>query len=136
MEGTNIYLLKFRVFTRFTRDAEAAKLELASFPGIHGRLSNKARFYKFGKWLFPSYFTYVSFLYEISIPGMNPITRLSDPFDRHDWIVRRPRTGKKARYDIDYYGIKHLRRETKLVIDARPALDSFDNARMSRCTYR
>lgn len=35
-----------------------------------------------------------------------------------------------ARYVIDYYGIKHPRRETELVIDARPALDSFDNARM------
>ncbi|KAH0840348.1 cytochrome c and c1 heme-lyase [Lanmaoa asiatica] len=55
---------------------------------------------------------------------------LPDPFDRHDWIVRRARTGNKARYVIDYYGIKHPGRETKLVIDARPALDSFDNARM------
>lgn len=125
-----MYLLKFWVFTRFARDAEAAKLELASFSGIHGHLSNKARFYKFGKWFFPSYFTYLSFFYGISISGMNCINRLPDPFDRHDWIIRRPRTGKKARYVIDYYGIKHPRRETKLVIDARPALDSFDNVRM------
>jgi len=35
-----------------------------------------------------------------------------------------------ARYVIDYYGIKHPRRETELVIDARPALDGFDNAMM------
>jgi cytochrome c heme-lyase len=93
-------------------DTEAAKLELASFSGIHGHLSNKARFYKLGKRFFPTYFT------------------LPDPFDRHDWIVRRPLTGRKARYVIDYYGIKHPQRETKLVIDARPALDSFDNARV------
>lgn len=130
MEGTNIYLLKIRVLTRFTRDAEATKLELASFSGIHGHLSNKARFYKLGKWFFPSYFTHVSSVYNVSIPGLNSVSRLPDPFDRHDWIVRRPRTGQEARYVIDYYGIKHPRRETKLVIDARPALNSFDNARM------
>ncbi|KAF8555565.1 cytochrome c and c1 heme-lyase [Imleria badia] len=93
-------------------ETEAAKLELASFAGIHGHLSNKARLYKLGRRVFPAYFT------------------LPDPFDRHDWIIRRPRTGQKARYVIDYYGIKHPRRDTKLVIDARPALDSFDNARM------
>jgi len=93
-------------------DAEAAKLELASFSGIHGHLSNKARFYKLGKRFFPSYFT------------------LPDPFDRHDWIVSRPRTGTKARYVIDYYGAKNARGDTQLVMDARPALDSFDNGRM------
>ena len=59
-----------------------------------------------------------------------PSYRLPDPFDRHDWIVRRPQTGKMARYVIDYYGIKHPQRDTKLVIDARPALDSVDNARV------
>lgn len=56
--------------------------------------------------------------------------RLPDPFDRHDWIVRRPRTGATVRYVIDYYGIKHPHTETELVIDARPALETFDNARM------
>lgn len=35
-----------------------------------------------------------------------------------------------ARYVIDYYGIKQPRRETKFVIDARPAFDSLDNVRM------
>lgn len=55
------------MFTRFTRDAEAAKLELASFSGIHGHLSNKARFYKLGRRIFPSYFTYVSFICETMI---------------------------------------------------------------------
>ncbi|KAF8552340.1 cytochrome c and c1 heme-lyase [Imleria badia] len=93
-------------------DTEATKLELASFSGIHGHLSNKARFYKLGKRFFPSYFT------------------LPDPFDRHDWIVCHPRTGKKARYVIDYYGFTNAQRETKFIMDVRPALDGFDNVRM------
>lgn len=52
-----MYLLKLWIFTRVTRETEAAKLELASFAGIHGHLSNKARFHKLGKRFFPSYFT-------------------------------------------------------------------------------
>ncbi|QRV88919.1 Cytochrome C/C1 heme lyase [Ceratobasidium sp. AG-Ba] len=65
---------------------EAVKLELARFQGRPGQLSPKARMAQFASWLLPSRF------------GTEP------PFDRHDWIVRRPKTQEEVRYIIDYYG--------------------------------
>ncbi|KAJ8091841.1 holocytochrome c synthase [Marasmius tenuissimus] len=91
-------------------EAEAAKLQLASFSGIHGHLSNKARLFRYGKRVLPSYFT------------------LPDPFDRHDWIVRRPTSGQEARYVIDYYRLKDEEGDDAFYMDVRPAFDSVSNA--------
>ncbi|KAJ8091839.1 holocytochrome c synthase [Marasmius tenuissimus] len=91
-------------------EEEAAKLQLASFSGIHGHLSNKARLFRYGKRILPSYFT------------------LPEPFDRHDWIVRRPTSGQEARYVIDYYRLKDDEGDDAFYMDVRPAFDSVSNA--------
>jgi hypothetical protein len=41
------------------RPAQAAKLELSEFSGIHGHLSHKASLYQFARRYFPRYFTSV-----------------------------------------------------------------------------
>ena len=47
------------------------------------------------------------------------------PFDRHDWIVRRP-TGEEVRYVIDYYSAPPEPDGSPVFsLDVRPALDSF-----------
>jgi len=92
---------------------EAAKLELSEFAGIHDRLSRKAKLYQLIRRYFPKYFT------------------LGPPFDRHDWVVRRPATGKKVRYVIDYYSARSDPiSEPTFYLDVRPASDSLDNVRM------
>ncbi|KAF7983384.1 hypothetical protein HWV62_22389 [Athelia sp. TMB] len=105
---------------------------LARFKGRPGEMSPKARFMLFAGWLLPSRFN------------------TEPPFDRHDWIVRRPKSGEEVRYVIDYYSAPpeaDVRRpksgeEVRYVIDyysappeadgspvfsldVRPALDSF-----------
>jgi len=48
------------------------------------------------------------------------------PFDRHDWVVRRPQTGKEVRYVIDYYSAPSEPDGSPVFsLDVRPALDSF-----------
>lgn len=48
------------------------------------------------------------------------------PFDRHDWVVRRPRTGEEVRYVIDYYSAPPEPDGSPVFsLDVRPALDSF-----------
>jgi len=90
--------------------AEAAKLELAEFAGIHSHLSHKAQAYQLARRYFPSLFTF------------------SPPFDRHDWIVRRPRSNTRIRYVIDYYSSrKRAEDEPEFHLDVRPASDSFTN---------
>jgi hypothetical protein len=50
------------------------------------------------------------------------------PFDRHDWIVRRPRTGEEVRYVIDYYSAPPEADGSPVFsLDVRPALDSFSS---------
>lgn len=52
------------------------------------------------------------------------------PFDRHDWIVRRPRTGKEVRYVIDYYSAPPEPDGSPVFsLDVRPALDSFGSVK-------
>ncbi|KAJ3538165.1 hypothetical protein NMY22_g5279 [Coprinellus aureogranulatus] len=47
------------------------------------------------------------------------------PFDRHDWIVRRPKTGEEVRYVIDYYSAPPEPDGSPVFsLDVRPALDS------------
>ncbi|KAJ7625557.1 cytochrome c/c1 heme lyase-domain-containing protein [Roridomyces roridus] len=60
-------------------------IQLARFKGRPGEMSPKARFWLFAGWLMPSRFN------------------TDPPFDRHDWVVRRPQTGEEVRYVIDYY---------------------------------
>jgi len=50
------------------------------------------------------------------------------PFDRHDWVVRRPRDGTEVRYVIDYYSAPpNPNGDPVFALDVRPALDSFES---------
>jgi len=90
--------------------SEAAKLELCEFAGIHGTVSHKAWLYQRARSYFPTYLTF------------------SPPFDRHDWVIRRPLTNKKVRYVIDYYAIRpSLVGDPEFHLDVRPAMDSLGN---------
>ena len=65
----------------------------------------------------PSFFFFFSFW-----------TSYAPPFDRHDWVVRRPSTNEKVRYVIDYYSVREsLDGEPIFHLDVRPALDSLGN---------
>lgn len=89
------------------------KLQLVRFKGRPGEISPKARFWLFAGWLLPD--------------------RFNDepPFDRHDWVVRRPSTGEEVRYVIDYYGAPPLPDGSPVFsLDVRPALDSFSSLSM------
>ncbi|KAG9032914.1 holocytochrome c synthase [Tulasnella sp. JGI-2019a] len=81
--------------------------ELARLHGKPGELSPKARIHLFAGWLFPSRFSSEA------------------PFDRHDWVVRRPSTGEEVRYIIDYYSAPDEPDGSPVFsLDVRPALDS------------
>ncbi|KAF9240726.1 cytochrome c heme lyase [Melanogaster broomeanus] len=85
---------------------------LAKFKGRPGEMSPKARFWMFAGWLLPSRFN------------------TEPPFDRHDWIIRRPRTGEEVRYVIDYYSAPPTPDgEPVFALDVRPALDSAQSVR-------
>lgn len=46
------------------------------------------------------------------------------PFDRHDWVVRRPSTSSEHRYVIDYYSAPNdPDGSPNFNLDVRPALD-------------
>ncbi|VDC06525.1 unnamed protein product [Peniophora sp. CBMAI 1063] len=82
-------------------------LQLVKFKGRPGELSPKARFQQLAAWLLPERFS--------SEP----------PFDRHDWIVRRPGSTEDVRYVIDYYSAPPLPDGSPVFsLDVRPALDS------------
>ncbi|KAG1762358.1 cytochrome c/c1 heme-lyase [Suillus occidentalis] len=50
------------------------------------------------------------------------------PFDRHNWIVRRPRDGTEVRYDIDCYSAPSTPDgDPGFALDVWPALDSFES---------
>ncbi|KAG8987809.1 holocytochrome c synthase [Tulasnella sp. 427] len=81
--------------------------ELARLHGKPGELSPKARMHMSLAWLFPSKF------------------HDEPPFDRHDWIIRRPSTGEEVRYVIDYYSAPDNPDGSPVFsLDVRPALDS------------
>ncbi|KAF8141595.1 cytochrome c/c1 heme-lyase [Boletus edulis] len=80
---------------------------LTKFRGRPGDMSPKARVLMFAGWLLPSRFS------------------AEPPFDRHDWIIRRPRTGEEVRYVIDYYSAPPTPDgDPVFALDVRPALDS------------
>ena len=57
--------------------------------------------------------------------------RFSPPFDRHDWVVWRPKTNKKVRYIIDYYSLrKGINQDPEFHLDVRPAMDSPSNIKV------
>lgn len=99
------------------------QLALARFQGKPGTLSPKARIFSWAAMIAPSRFSSEA------------------PFDRHDWIVRRPsdsptESGKEVRYVIDYYSAPDDPDTDEPVfhLDVRPALDSWEaaQARMKR----
>ncbi|KAL0571698.1 holocytochrome c synthase [Marasmius crinis-equi] len=84
------------------------EIQLARFKGRPGEFSPKARFWLLAGWLLPDRFN--------SEP----------PFDRHDWVIRRPSTGEEVRYVIDYYSAPPEPDGSPVFsLDVRPALDSF-----------
>ncbi|KAF9269150.1 hypothetical protein L218DRAFT_953699 [Marasmius fiardii PR-910] len=86
------------------------QVHLARFKGRPGELSPKARFWLLAGWLLPDRFN--------SEP----------PFDRHDWIIRRPKTGEEVRYVIDYYSAPPEPDGSPVFsLDVRPALDNFSS---------
>ncbi|KAJ7289116.1 cytochrome c/c1 heme-lyase [Mycena rebaudengoi] len=88
----------------------ADDIQLARFKGRPGEMSPKARFWMFAGWLMPSKFN------------------TEPPFDRHDWVVRRPKTGEEVRYVIDYYSAPPEPDGSPVFsLDVRPALDSFSS---------
>ncbi|KAL9713518.1 holocytochrome c synthase [Leucoagaricus gongylophorus] len=90
------------------RQYDGNDLQLTRLRGRPGELSPKARFHMLAGWVFPSRFS--------SEP----------PFDRHDWVVRRPKTGEEVRYVIDYYTAPSDPDGSPVFsLDVRPALDSF-----------
>lgn len=92
--------------------ANATQAELARFQGKPGTLTPKARMFGWLSVLMPNTFS--------SEP----------PFDRHDWVVRRPdQAGREVRYVIDYYSVPDdpTKDEPEFVLDVRPALDSFES---------
>ena len=92
--------------------ADSSRAELARFQGKPGTLSPKARMFGLAAWLMPNTFS--------SEP----------PFDRHDWVVRRPdQDGREVRYVIDYYSVPDdpEKDDPEFVLDVRPALDSFES---------
>jgi len=76
-------------------------------------------------WLLPSRFKFVSFP-PISSPHLtHTFPSAEPPFDRHDWIVRRPSTNEEVRYVIDYYSAPPEPDGTPVFsLDVRPALDN------------
>ncbi|GJJ11260.1 hypothetical protein Clacol_005492 [Clathrus columnatus] len=89
-----------------------SNIQLARFQGRPGELSPKARFFLLLGRLMPSKFN------------------TEPPFDRHDWIVRRPRSNEEVRYVIDYYSAPPEPDGTPAFsLDVRPALDSFGSIR-------
>ncbi|KAJ7307015.1 cytochrome c heme lyase [Mycena albidolilacea] len=98
---------------RWERRADAGDdIQLARFKGRPGEMSPKARIWMFAGWLMPSRFN------------------TEPPFDRHDWVVRRPKTGEEVRYVIDYYSAPPERDGSPVFsLDVRPALDSFGSVK-------
>ncbi|KAF9530485.1 putative pyruvate carboxylase isoform [Crepidotus variabilis] len=87
-------------------------IQLARFQGKPGQMSPKARMYLFAGWLLPSRFNN------------------EPPFDRHDWVVRRPKTGEEVRYIIDYYSAPPEPDGMPVFsLDVRPALDDFSSVK-------
>ncbi|KAJ1027633.1 hypothetical protein NDA18_003633 [Ustilago nuda] len=92
--------------------ADASRAELARFQGKPGTKTPKARLFGMMAKIMPNTFS--------SEP----------PFDRHDWVVRRPdQDGKEVRYVIDYYSVPDDpdKEDPEFVLDVRPALDSFES---------
>ncbi|KAJ7108873.1 cytochrome c heme lyase [Mycena crocata] len=86
----------------------ADDIQLARFKGRPGEMSPKARIWMLAGWIMPSKFN------------------TEPPFDRHDWVVRRPKTGEEVRYVIDYYSAPPEPDGSPVFsLDVRPALDSF-----------
>ncbi|TFK29673.1 cytochrome c heme lyase [Coprinopsis marcescibilis] len=87
-------------------------IHLTRFKGRPGELSPKARFWMLAGWLLPSRFN------------------TEPPFDRHDWVIKRPKTGEEVRYVIDYYSAPPQPDGSPVFsLDVRPALDSLGSVK-------
>lgn len=120
---------------------EETEAELMRFKGRPGTLSPKARYYLFMGNLFPESYKWVLPLCLLRMchsAGLTPPPlalgrRFSTepPFDRHDWVVRRPSTDSLHRYIIDYYSApSDPDGSPNFNLDVRPALDDFDAVKL------
>lgn len=94
---------------------ESRDVSLARFQGKPGTLSPKARIFSWAALVAPNRFSSEA------------------PFDRHDWVVRRPAANpndkeREVRYVIDYYSAPDDPETDEPVfhLDVRPALDSVE----------
>jgi len=79
-------------------------------------------------WLLPTRFKYA--ILQIVLYFSDCWVSTEPPFDRHDWVVRRPKTGEEVRYVIDYYSAPPTPDgEPVFALDVRPALDSMESMR-------
>jgi hypothetical protein len=70
------------------------------------------------------YSSYHPLVFFLLLPSTEP------PFDRHDWIVKRPETGEEVRYVIDYYEAPPLPDGSPVFsLDVRPALDNLSSVK-------
>jgi cytochrome c heme-lyase len=112
------------VKTKLTVTFRAEGLQLSKFTGKPGQVSPKARLFMFAGRILPSRFRYYSLLYHGSVFSHSGYSSEA-PFDRHDWIVKRRKTGEEVRYVIDYYSLPDKPNGTPVFsLDVRPALDS------------
>lgn len=117
---------------------QETEAELMRFKGRPGTLSPKARYYLFMGQLFPDSYKYVCPVCcsrdSVISPDLPLLVRLCStepPFDRHDWVVRRPSTNSEHRYVIDYYSApSDPDGSPNFNLDVRPALDDFDAIRL------
>jgi len=80
--------------------------------GRPGDLSPKARIFQLAGWLMPSKFN------------------TEPPFDRHDWVIHRPKSKEDVRYVIDYYSAPPEPDGSPVFsLDVRPALDTWGSVR-------
>jgi hypothetical protein len=69
-------------------------------------------------------------LLHITWPDATKHTSTEPPFDRHDWVVRRPKSGEEVRYIIDYYSAPPEANGSPVFsLDVRPALDDFSSVK-------
>lgn len=95
-------------------------------------MSPKARFWTFAGWLLPSRFKSVARLPHCNCVALIRVLLCSSepPFDRHDWVVRRPQTGEEVRYVIDYYSAPPEPDGSPVFsLDVRPALDNLGSVK-------
>ena len=100
--------------------------QLVRFMGHPQEISPKAWFWLFMGWLLPTRFKYA--ILQIILYFSDVWDSTEPPFDRHDWVVRRPRSSEEVQYVIDYYSAPPTPDGTPVfALNVCPALDSMES---------